>query len=981
LFATLLVPLLAAMLAGRASAQGFAEEFSSATLDPAWQVVEYGGPFPRVHGLTAAANRFSLTDNPGHLRYLVEPMTHHDGFVNGFQTTFGEHSCCNHDPGLELRRVVSGENWRFEAKASYFMPFSNGRGLIIRIYFGDGSPGTVYAQFGRHRDGPFPPGTPEGPGAIALRLFEKTGPRANDHVALEQVLVDRNAAETYFFRLERSGGLLEASWSFDGTTWNLGYSHDLGSSIAGVDQHLVLAGQSWFTPAGSFADYDYLRLTATSAATVVTNTNDSGPGSLRQALLDANADLSTPDVITFNIPTSDPGFDGTTFTIQPLSELPVVRQSTVVDGTSQTAFTGDTNPFGPEIVLNGDLQPSGNGLLISGDGNRIESLVLNGFPGLATGVVRNVDPVSTDNAIVGCYVGTDATGTVAVANGSGVFIGGFGSAFAQAQRNRVEGNLISGNLGDAFSTCDAADGLILNNRIGTDRTGTLPLGNGGHGIAFVCAGSPRNRVEGNVIAWNGGDGISDQPDYRFGVAFTAGGHQGNLIRGNSIHSNGGLAIDLIPPPFPPTDAPSTPTPNDPCDGDAGGNLLQNFPDLTRAEIAGGSTVIEGVLDSAPGATYTVELFANAAADPSGFGEAETPLGTVTVTTGASCLGSFSFVHPAPLAAGSFVTATATDAAGNTSELSPPVQVAGGNRPPVADAGADRTVAAGAGCQAAVTLDGSGSSDPDGDPLSFAWSGPFGSAGGATPTVALPLGSHAIRLEVSDGQASASDEVVITVVDRTAPVLSGVPGPIVAECAAPGGTAVAVPAPSATDDCDGAVAVSSDAPALFPLGSTTVTFTAADGAGNAASAATTVSVVDTTPPAIATVVADPPLLWPPNHKLRPVSLIAVATDACDGGDASCRVVGVSSFELPRRDDDSDSDSDDSDSDSDSDDSDDGGRPDWVITGPLTVDLRAERAGNGGGRRYLIEVACTDAAGNSATAEAAVDVPHDRGRGRK
>src|SRR6266850_8075863 len=87
-----------------------------------------------------------------------------------------------------------------------------------------------------------------------------------------------------------------------------------------------------------------------SAATLtVSNVSDSGPSSLRAAIDAANQNLG-PDTIVFNIPTSNPGFDGTVFTIQPLSALsPLTDANTTIDGATQTAFTGDTNPGGPEV--------------------------------------------------------------------------------------------------------------------------------------------------------------------------------------------------------------------------------------------------------------------------------------------------------------------------------------------------------------------------------------------------------------------------------------------------------------------------------------------------------------------------------------------------------------------------------------------------------------------------------------------------------
>jgi hypothetical protein len=70
--------------------------------------------------------------------------------------------------------------------------------------------------------------------------------------------------------------------------------------------------------------------------------------------------------IVFNIPTTDPGFDGQVFTIQPTSALPVLQRPMLLDATTQTTFTGDANALGPEVVLNGSQLASGSGLVISG---------------------------------------------------------------------------------------------------------------------------------------------------------------------------------------------------------------------------------------------------------------------------------------------------------------------------------------------------------------------------------------------------------------------------------------------------------------------------------------------------------------------------------------------------------------------------------------------------------------------------------------
>ncbi len=101
-----------------------------------------------------------------------------------------------------------------------------------------------------------------------------------------------------------------------------------------------------------------------------------------------------------------------------------------------------------------------------------------------------------------------------------------------------------------------------------------------------------------------------------------------------------------------------------------------------------------------------------------------------------------------------------------------------NQPPVANAGPDQTVEATSPSGASVTLNGSGSSDPDGGPLTYNWTGTVGAANGVSPTVGLPLGTHTVTLAVSDGQATATDTVSITVRDTTLPTVSASrsPGP-------------------------------------------------------------------------------------------------------------------------------------------------------------------------------------------------------------
>src|SRR5439155_1349078 len=151
-----------------------------------------------------------------------------------------------------------------------------------------------------------------------------------------------------------------------------------------------------------------------------------------------------------------------------------------------------------------------------------------------------------------------------------------------------------------------------------------------------------------------------------GVVVQGVGATGNPIRGNAIYSNGALGIDL---------GGDGVTPNDAGDADNGPNRLQNFPVLSGALAAGGTTRVAGTLNSLANTTFALDFYASAAADPSGFGEGARYLGSAQVTTDDSGNASFEVTLAAPTTPGEVVTATATDPANNTSEFSQAVLVA------------------------------------------------------------------------------------------------------------------------------------------------------------------------------------------------------------------------------------------------------------------------------------------------------------------
>jgi hypothetical protein len=148
---------------------------------------------------------------------------------------------------------------------------------------------------------------------------------------------------------------------------------------------------------------------------------------------------------------------------------------------------------------------------------------------------------------------------------------------------------------------------------------------------------------------------------------------------------------------------------------------------------------------------------------------------------------------------------------------------------------------------------------------------------------------------------------------------------------------------------------------YNLGSTQVTLTGTDSRDATGSCTATVTVVDKTPPSISSVTASPNTLWPPDHKMVPVSVEVAVTDACDAGVAnSCKIVSVTSNEPANGPNDGNT------------------ATDYQITGKLAVNLRAERSGTGSGRIYSVNVACTDASGNSSNRTVAVKVPLDKSK---
>jgi hypothetical protein len=381
-----------------------------------------------------------------------------------------------------------------------------------------------------------------------------------------------------------------------------------------------------------------------------------GEGSLRACIQQVNLDTSdndiNPDLIRFNIPGS--GMQ----TIQPASPLPIISRAVVIDGYTQPGAQPNTLTVGDNanilIELKGNLAPSNSDGLSISSFSTIRGLKIDGF-GSGVNVQGDANQVQ-GNFLIGNFLGVFIDGTHnggAHENLIGMNGGGVDDV---GDRNVISGNTKSGIVMDG-----ASENHISGNYIGTlaSGQGSPQSQNGGFGV-FILEGGKNNIIGGdpsraNIIAFNqsGGVAVADPTS------------TGNTIRVNSIYDNQSLDIDLG------DDGVTLNTPNSPHTGP---NNLQSFPIITSAS-PGLGTLINGTLNSAKNTAYTIDFYASALPGLDTFqgetyGGGQRWLGSITANTDNSGNAVFSSgLLSASTLANEWVTATATDPAGNTSEFS------------------------------------------------------------------------------------------------------------------------------------------------------------------------------------------------------------------------------------------------------------------------------------------------------------------------
>ena len=271
-----------------------------------------------------------------------------------------------------------------------------------------------------------------------------------------------------------------------------------------------------------------------------------------------------------------------------------------------------------------------------------------------TGVLISV---GAGNKVQGNYIGTDKSGTLDLGNDlHGVSIGGASTGTVVGGSTPSAGNVISGNGGaGVFINGLGTDGnRIRGNRIGLAATSAAPLGNDFHGIRLNF--DPAGNEIGGTAA---GTGNVIANNGGAGVFFESG--TGNAIQRNRIYDNAGLGIDLGAEGI---------APNDLDDPDVGANDLLNFPVLNSATITPAGLRISGSINTELNAIVRIEFFKSPAADPSTHGEGKHYLGHILLQLLGSNSMDFTKVFAGSgVLPGQVITATATDQAGNTSEFS------------------------------------------------------------------------------------------------------------------------------------------------------------------------------------------------------------------------------------------------------------------------------------------------------------------------
>ena len=247
------------------------------------------------------------------------------------------------------------------------------------------------------------------------------------------------------------------------------------------------------------------------AVFTVTNTNDSGAGSLRDALAQSNNTVGV-DTIAFNISSASK-------VIRPASPLPDLWDPGILDGTTQPGFVGR-----PLVQIDGSSAGAGATGMKMWGGSTLKGISLTGFGG---GAIDMFNRGFGGNTVQSSWIGVDLNGNAAGNNASGVGVWNTANNIIGGP-HKSDGNVISsskGALGVLLQGSSATNNLVQNNYIGTDPTGTAARPNATNGIGVQD--SPNNRILNNLVSGNANDGI----------IILNPNATGNIVQGNIVGLN------------------------------------------------------------------------------------------------------------------------------------------------------------------------------------------------------------------------------------------------------------------------------------------------------------------------------------------------------------------------------------------------------------------------------------------------------------
>lgn|GEM_PF-1233517 len=464
-----------------------------------------------------------------------------------------------------------------------------------------------------------------------------------------------------------------------------------------------------------------LAATAFAADFTVTNPSDRGPGSLHQAITDANA-VAGQDRIVFNIPGS-----GIHVIDVSGNALPQITDPLILDGYTQPGARPNTLAAGSDAIILIQIDNAQHnlpaGLLVTGGNTTIRGLSITGFSRDTSVVGVRLAPPGGGNTVEGNFIGLAPDGNTTGSNGYGIYTNTAGTTIGgttPAARNVISGNDRFGS-GILISNCSAT---VSGNYIGTDASGLIARPNSQQGIYVEDEIAPGHGVviggtepgAGNLISGNSVGLRLGRIGTIFGQPFTApaigvtvtgnligvksdGTPLGNSIgiyltagsqnvigglgpgAGNVIAFNGlsGLVITELGNPASINNRVLSnaiygggigidlgndgPTPNDAGDNDEGANHRQNSPIITSTAVTGSNLSIQGTLNSTANTQFTIQFFG----DGMNFLQPQTFLGSTSTTTDNNGNATFSATVPRP-SNNVTVNATATDPLGNTSEF-------------------------------------------------------------------------------------------------------------------------------------------------------------------------------------------------------------------------------------------------------------------------------------------------------------------------